>query len=61
MISRTAFCSAQAARMLAARPADTFDLSQTVGGRLDDVEDLLAERAHEPLGPDRTDATDHAG
>ena len=40
---------------------DAVDLAQPVRRRLDDVEHLLAEGAHELLGVDRTDAPDHAG
>ena len=44
-----------------AHRADAFDLPQPVGARLDDVEDLLAERPHEFLGIDRAYAPDHPG
>src|SRR5207248_1986939 len=62
MISRTAFCSAQAARMLAARTGPiALNLAQSVRCRFNNVEHLLAESAHEPLGVDRTNSSDHAG
>ena len=62
MISRTAFCSAQAARMPAARTRPMPSTSRSRGGRrLDDVEHLVAERADQLLGVDRADAADHAG
>src|SRR6266700_2999819 len=50
MISRTAFCSAQAAVM---RPARTGPMPsmQAIRLRLDDVEDLLAEGPQQLLGP----------
>ena len=41
--------------------ADAADLAQPVGGRLDDVEHLVAEGAHQLLGVDPADAADHAG
>ena len=40
---------------------DAVDLAQPVRRRLDDVEHLLAEGAHELLGVDRANAADHAG
>ena len=44
-----------------ANRADAVDLAQSVRRCLDDVEHLLAERAHELLGVDRAHAADHAG
>src|SRR6202035_5024427 len=41
--------------------SDAVDLAQSVRGRLDDVEYLLAERANELLGVNRANAPDHAG
>jgi hypothetical protein len=62
MISRTAFCSAQAAVMRAgAYPTDAVDLTQSVRCRLNNVEHLLAKGAQELLGVGRADASDHAG
>ena len=62
MISRTTFCSAQAATMrLRPHRADPVDLAQAVGLRLDHVEYLLAEGPDQLLGVDRADAADHAG
>ena len=62
MISRTIFCSAQAATI---RPARTgpmpVNFPQPIGLRLDDVEHLLAESAQQLLGVGRADAADHAG
>ena len=40
---------------------DAVDLTQSIRGGLDDVENLLAECAHELLGVDRPYAADHAG
>ena len=40
---------------------DAVDLAQSVRRRLDDVEHLLAEGAHELLGVNRANAPDHAG
>jgi hypothetical protein len=40
---------------------DAIDLAQPIRGGLDDVENLLAEDAHELLGVDRSYPTDHAG
>ena len=42
--------SAQAERMLVARTADAIDLAQPVRCGLDDIEDFLAEGAHELFG-----------
>jgi hypothetical protein len=65
MISRTAFCSAQAAVMRLARtgpmPSTSRSRSgvasmQPVGRRLNNVEHLLAEGAQELLGVGRADA-----
>src|SRR5262249_12086172 len=62
MISRTAFCSAQAARMLAARTGPMPPTSpQSIRCCFDNVEDLFAEGAHQFFGIDRTNAADHAG
>ena len=62
MISRTAFCSAQAATMPAARTGPMpVDLAQPVRRHLDHVEHLLTEGAQELLGVGRADAPDHAG
>ena len=62
MISRTIFCSAQAASdPVGPHRTDAVDLAQAFGLRLDDVEHLLAEGAHQLLGVDRPDAADHAG
>jgi hypothetical protein len=44
-----------------AHRADAFDLPQPGRGRLDDVEDLLAERPYEFPGIDRAYAPDHPG
>ena len=41
--------------------SDAVDLAQPVRCGLDDVEHLVAERAHQLLGVDRPDAADHAG
>jgi hypothetical protein len=61
MISRTAFCSAQAAGMLAARTGpDAVDLAQPVRRCLDDVKDLFTKGAHELFGIDRSHASNHA-
>ena len=60
MISRTAFCSAEAERMLVAR-TDTIDFAKAVRCGLDDIEDLLAEGAYELFGIDRADAPNHPG
>src|SRR6266487_3336679 len=59
MISRTAFCSAQAAVM---RPARTGPMPsmQAIRLRLDDVEDLLAEGPQQLLGIDWANAADHS-
>ena len=40
---------------------DAIDLTQSIRSALDDVENLLAECAHELLGVDRPYAADHAG
>ena len=62
MISRTAFCSAQAARMLEARTGPMPSTSRSRSGvGLDDIEDFLAEGAHELLGVHWANASDHAG
>src|SRR5271168_3137171 len=62
MISRTIFCSAQAAVM---RPARTGPIPSTSrrrsGFRLDHVEYLVAEGPQQLLGIDRANAADHAG
>src|SRR6266516_4236399 len=71
MISRTAFCSAQAAMMRPARigpmpstsrrrsGSASMTLPQAIRLRLDDVEHLVAEGAQELLRIDRTNAADH--
>ena len=62
MISRMIFCSAQAAVMRLARTgADARDLTQALWLRLDRIEHLLAEGAHQLLGIDWSDAADHPG
>src|SRR5215467_2744905 len=62
MISRTVFCSAQAARMLArANRPDTVDLAQPIWCGFYDFEHLLAKGANELFGVDRPHAPDHAG
>src|SRR6185312_11904986 len=61
MISRTAFCSAQAAVMRLARTGPMPSTSRRVRCRLDNIEHLLAEDAQELLGVGRTNAADHAG
>ena len=40
---------------------DACYLAQALGFRLDRVENFLAESAHQLLGVDRSDASDHAG
>ncbi len=40
--------------------ADAVELSQPLGGGLDDIEDLLTERLDQLLGEMRADALDHA-
>ena len=62
MISRTIFCSAQAA-VMRSRPdrADAIDLTHAVGLGLDDVEHRLAEGLDHFPGVDRPDPADHAG
>src|SRR6476660_8853790 len=62
MISRTAFCSAQAAVMRFARTGPMPSTSRSRSGvRLNNVEHFLAERAQEFLGVGRANASDHAG
>ena len=62
MISRTIFCSAQAAVMRRARTGpDAIDLAHPIGLGLDDVEHRLAEGLDHLPGVDRADAADHAG
>ena len=62
MISRTAFCSAQAAVMRLARTrTDAVNLTQSVRRRLNNIEHPLAEGAQELLGVGRADASNHAG
>ena len=60
MISRTIFCSAQAAVIRLARtgPMPVTSL-QALRLGFDRVEHLLAERAYQLLGVDRADASDH--
>src|SRR6266436_8142993 len=41
--------------------ADALDLAQAVGLRLDDVEYLVAEDAHQLFSVDRANAANHAG
>src|SRR6266516_7691689 len=61
MISRTAFCSAQAAVDAAGSyRTDAVHLPQAIRLRLDDVEHLVAEGAQELLRVDRTNAADHS-
>ncbi len=59
MISRTTFCSAQAAVMRPAR-TDAVHLLQAIRLCLDDIEHLVAEGAQELLGIDRANAGDHS-
>ncbi len=61
MISRTIFCSAQAAVMrCGAKRADAFDLAQSFRCRFDDFEDLLTESLDEAFGVNGADPPDHA-
>ncbi len=42
------------------RLSDAIDLEQALGRTLDDVEDVLPERRHQPAGEVRADPFDHA-
>ena len=62
MISRMAFCSAQAAVTFSVRfLADAGERQQPLRGFLDDGEDVLAESLHQHLGEMGADPLDHAG
>jgi hypothetical protein len=60
MISLMTFCSAQPAMILSARfgPIPVTSRRRS-GSLLDDVEHGIAKGAHQLLGVDRPDATDH--
>jgi hypothetical protein len=61
MISRTAFCSAQAARMLAARTGPMPSTSRRRSGVASITSKAFAKGADKLLGVDWTNAADHAG